>query len=195
MRGAADLKNSVRGAYSEAACQPDRSHPFPVGRAFAEELGYPSELLRRVPQVSVEAFTGVSNVSLFAHLPAGATVLDLGCGAGLDTFIAAERVASGTVFGVDFSWEMLARAQRSCETAAASNVRFVLADAERLPFRGESIDVALVNGIFNLNPGRKQIFSELARVIKRGGEMYAAELLLRAPLPDEMRENSSDWFA
>src|SRR5436309_8412647 len=98
------LRDRVRGAYSIAAERPDQKQAFPVGRTFAESIGYPSDLLASLPSLACDAFAGVSNVSLFADLPMGATVLDLGCGSGTDTLIAARRVgANGKVIGVDFS--------------------------------------------------------------------------------------------
>ena len=138
----------------------------------------------------------MSNVSLFADLPVGATVLDLGCGAGLDTLIAAQRVGSdGKVIGVDFSEAMLARARDAVVESGTTNVELRQADAEQLPIRDGEIDVALVNGIFNLNPARDAIFHELARVVRPGGAVYAAELILSQPLPPETRINEADWFA
>src|SRR5574340_1038337 len=86
------LRAKVRDAYSSAAERPQEKHAFPVGRGFAESVGYPAGLLASLPSVCVEAFAGVSNVSLFADIAEGATVLDLGCGAGMDTLIAARRV-------------------------------------------------------------------------------------------------------
>jgi 2-polyprenyl-3-methyl-5-hydroxy-6-metoxy-1,4-benzoquinol methylase len=116
----ARLREMVRGAYSAAAEQPEEKHAFPVGRQFGESIGYPAELLARLPSVACDAFAGVSNVSLFADLPPGATVLDLGCGAGLDTLIAAQRVGTaGKVIGVDFSEAMLARARDAVSTPAS----------------------------------------------------------------------------
>ncbi|MGH9358572.1 MAG: methyltransferase domain-containing protein [Terriglobia bacterium] len=98
------LREMVCGAYSAAAEQPQEKHAFPVGKQFSERLGYPVALLASLPNVACDAFAGVSNVSVFADLPVGATVLDLGCGAGLDTLIVAQRVGSaGKVIGVDFS--------------------------------------------------------------------------------------------
>lgn len=119
----AQLREMVCGAYSASAEQPREKHAFPVGRQFAESLGYPTELLASLPSVACDAFAGVSNVSLFADLPVGATVLDLGCGAGLDTLIAVQRVGSaGKVIGVDFSEAMLTRARHRDRV---SNVLFV----------------------------------------------------------------------
>jgi arsenite methyltransferase len=106
-----DLLDKVRIAYSAAAEMPQEKHAFLVGRAFAETLVYPAELLDRLPAVASDAFAGVSNVSVFAEIPSGATILDLGCGAGLDALIAARRVGlGGKVIAVDFSTAMLVRA-------------------------------------------------------------------------------------
>jgi arsenite methyltransferase len=191
-----DLRGKVCGAYSAAAVKPQDKHPFPVGRAFAESLGYPASLLDSLPSISSAAFVGVSNVSGFAQIPAGAAVLDLGCGAGLDSLIAARRAAPlGRVLGLDFSTPMLHRARQAAIEAAIPNVSFAYADAERLPLDDASMDVALVNGIFNLNPARAAIFGELARVLRPGGAVYAAELVLSAALPALVHHTDADWFA
>lgn len=190
------LRDAVREAYSAIAERPQDEHPIPVGRHLAENLGYPKELLEAMPSVSVDAFVGVSNVSLFADIPPGATVLDLGCGAGLDSLIAARRVGpNGKVIGVDFSDAMLARARQGAKELKADNVDFYRSDSESLPLENDSIDVALVNGIFNLNPDRDAIFRELARVVRTGGAVYTAELILREPLPEDAKKNEINWFA
>jgi len=190
------LRDRVRGAYSVAAEHPDQKHAFPVGRTFAESIGYPSDLLASLPSVAFDAFAGVSNVSLFAEVPVGATVLDLGCGSGTDTLIAARRVgASGKVIGVDFSGSMLSRARQAVSESGIVSVELRESEAQRLPIADGEIDVAIVNGIFNLNPAREAIFRELARVVRPAGTVYAAELILSQPLPLEARANESDWFA
>lgn len=190
------LREGVRRAYSAAAERPQDEHPFPVGRRFAESLGYPLDRLAALPSASVDAFSGVSNVAVFADIPAGATVLDLGCGAGLDSLLAARRVGlQGRVIGVDFSEAMLARARHAAAEAGVGNAEFYPADAESLPLADDVIDVALVNGIFNLNPARAAILRELARVVRPGGGVYAAELILRESLPREIQESESNWFA
>ena len=147
------LRNSVREAYSAAAREPPHHHAFPVGREFAESIGYPRDVLEKMPAASVEAFSGVSSLSVFAEIARGNTVLDLGCGAGLDSLIAATRTGpDGIVVGVDFSAAMLERAIGAVHEAGLANATFCRADAEALPIKRASIDVALVNGIFNLNP-------------------------------------------
>jgi ubiquinone/menaquinone biosynthesis C-methylase UbiE len=162
-------------------------------------------LLRDLPADAAEAFCGVSNVSVFGEIPEGATVLDLGCGAGLDTLIAATRTSpSGKVIAVDFSETMLERARKAVDKLGAGNVEFHRADAESLPLEDASADVALVNGIFNLNPARGAIFKELARVVRSGGAVYASEIVVRdlprvikpaVRLIRSFQRNAANWFA
>jgi arsenite methyltransferase len=189
------LRTAVHNAYSSAAERPTQKHAFPVGRVLAERLGYPAEVLNAMPAVAVEAFAGVSNLAVSAQIRAGARVLDLGCGAGLDSLILARRVGpTGRVVGIDFSQAMLARARLGA-TASGLEVTFARGDAEDLPLDAASVDVALVNGIFNLNPGRAAIFQELARVVRRDGSVYSAELVLQEAVskPDHFTE--AEWFA
>lgn len=190
------LRESVRRAYSAVAERPLDEHPFPAGRGFAESLGYPPDLLSSLPSLSVDAFCGVSNVALFAEIPEGSTVLDLGCGAGLDSLIVARRVGPrGKVVGVDFSQAMLARARRGSAEAGVRHLEFYHTEAGTLPFADGQFDIALANGIFNLNPDREAIFRQLARVLRPRGAVYAAELILREPLPPEVRSSEISWFA
>lgn len=196
MERANELREGVRRAYSEAARNPRGEHPFPVGREFAESLGYPCSVLDSLPSEAVDAFSGVSNVAVFASLTENATVLDLGCGAGMDSLIAARHVGpGGRVVGIDFSTAMLERAKRAVDSSGVGNTSIVRAVAERLPLGDGTIDVALVNGIFNLNPARAEIFRELARVVAPGGAVYAAELILKEPLPSDVRHDETSWFA
>ena len=191
-----NLREGVRRAYSQAAERPGDEHPFPVGREFAESVGYPPALLESLPAVSVDVFAGVSNVAWFADIPPAATVLDLGCGGGLDSIVAAQRTGlRGKVIAIDFSESMLARARRGASEAGIHNIKFDLGAAERLPVDDCSVDVALINGILNLSPTRSDIFRELARVVKPGGAVYAAELILRETLPPNVQADETNWFA
>ncbi len=195
-RRAPELRRSVCAAYSAAALAPFEEHAFPVGREFAVSLGYPADVVNALPATAVDAFTGVSAVSLFADIPNGAVVLDLGCGAGLDSLIAARRAGSeGRVVGVDFSAAMLARARESARQAGIDRAVYAQAGAEQLPLADRSIDIALVNGIFNLNPKRSEIFREIGRVVRDDGAVYAAEIVLREPLPPDRKKSEADWFA
>lgn len=190
------LEAAVREAYSAAAQSPKDEHPFPVGRKFAESIGYPAELLDKLPESAVDAFAGVANLSILAPIAGASRALDLGCGAGMDSLIAAHRVGpEGFVVGLDFSAPMLERARQAAAAAGVANVGFCLGNAGAMPFRDGAFDLALVNGIFNLNPARELIFGELARVIRPGGLVYAAELVVGQWLPAESRANIRSWFA
>ena len=193
---AEELRRSVLAAYSMAAEQPEARHPFPVGRLFAESIGYPVDLLSQIPSAALEAFAGVSSVALFAEVPPNSVVLDLGCGAGLDSLILSRRLGdAGKVVGLDFSVTMLHRANSAATAARAENILFCQADAESIPLGDGAIDLAIVNGIFNLNPVREDIFRELARCLRPGGQVYGAELILREPLPSDLKMGEANWFA
>ncbi|HKF77989.1 MAG TPA: methyltransferase domain-containing protein [Candidatus Dormibacteraeota bacterium] len=190
-----DRRAAVRDAYSAAARDPHGEHPFTIGRALALGVGYPAQMLDRVPDAAVAAFAGVAAVSVHAELRPSDRVLDLGCGAGLDALTAAARLRQrGEVVGIDFSADMLRCAQRARGADDAGRLVLCCASAEALPLQDGSVDVALVNGVFNLNPARHAIFDELARVVRPGGRVYAAELILQVPLPpSEM--TAASWFA
>ena len=117
----------------------------------------------------------------------------IGTGAGLDSLLAARRAAQ--VIGVDFSPQMLKRASAAAAEAGTGNVEFREGAAESLPLENASMDVALINGIFNLNPRRTEIFEQLARVLRRGGEAFVAELILKAPTQPSAEYSDADWFS
>ena len=186
-----DLRTEVRKVYSGIADHPADDHPIPVGRALAEAVGYPVAMLDSLPADAADAFAGVSYLWGFAEIPEGGHVLDLGCGAGLDALIASGR--SEQVIGVDFSDSMLARARKAASDAGAVNLELLRGDAEAIPVGDRAVDCALVNGIFNLNAARAEIFSELARVIRPGGRAFVAELILTDGA--SASADKSDWFS
>lgn len=192
----ATLRQGVREAYSQAASNPGGQHPFPVGAEFARSLGYAEELLAWAPAESLESFAGVSNVAVFAELPDSSRVVDLGCGSGLDSLVASQRVGpAGRVVGVDFSDAMLSRANTSKRRLGLNNLALIQSAAEQLPLRSSWADSVLVNGIFNLNPFRDLIFQEIARILKPGGTVFGAELVLQAPLDRRERRGAESWFS
>ncbi|MBE7541403.1 MAG: class I SAM-dependent methyltransferase [Bryobacteraceae bacterium] len=178
-----ELREGVRAAYSRAAAAPGEKHPFPVGAELAESLGYARPLLNDHP-LAADAFAGVSCLPGFVEVDGRMTVLDVGCGAGLDSLAIGPRVKR--MVGLDFSAEMLAR--------ASAHLAVVQGDAERMPFADGAFDTAIANGIFNLNPRRAEIFAELARVVRPGGRVWGAELILTGALDEEARSRAS-WFA
>src|SRR2546427_4427752 len=129
------LKSEIKKTYASVSQEPEKDFVFPTGRAWAADLGYPPELLARVPETSAESFAGVANPFSLGPLQAGERVLDLGCGAGTDTLVAAQMVGpGGSVVGIDMTPEMLAKARASAAELDVSNVEFVEGEVESLPF-------------------------------------------------------------
>ena len=187
------LRAEIRKTYAAVSQEPDRDFIFPTGRAWAEDLGYPPELAN-VPESAVESFAGVANPFSLGRLEPGETVLDVGSGAGTDSLVAAQMVgADGSVTGIDMTPEMLAKAQAAAHEAGATNVTFLEADAERLPFADASFDVVISNGVIDLIPDKEAVFSELYRVLRPGGRMQVADVTIQVPVSAEGRRNIDLW--
>ncbi len=190
-----ELRAAVVRCYSDVGARPDGAFPFRVGRAFAEALGYPAAVLDQVPATATEAFTGVSCPPLRAEVHPGETVVDLGCGAGLDVLLLARAVGqAGAVIGVDSSPIMAERARQGVALAGVANARIVLATAEDTGLPSASADCVIANGILNLSVDKRAIVREVARVLKPGGRFFLTEITLTAPLPEGSVEEIDDWF-
>jgi len=167
---------------------------FPTGRAWAEDLGYPAELLARVPETSCESFAGVANPFSLGVLDPGEDVLDIGCGAGMDTLVAAQMVgADGYVTGIDMTPDMAAKARRSVAEMGLANVTIVDGSAEELPFADAGFDVVISNGVIDLIPDKEAVFSEIARVLRPGGRIQLADVTIQQPVSEEGRRNIDLW--
>lgn len=189
------LRAAVAERFGHVATQPDARFNFPVGRAFAEAVGYPANLLDALPAAASASFTGVTALPRWTDLRAGEVVLDLGCGAGLDSLIAAQAVGpEGRVQGIDLSREMIELARRNAEDAGVANVSFRCAAVEDLPQATDSVDVAIANGVFNLAPEKERAAAEVARVLRPGGRLIAAEIVLSSDIPRSERATLDDWF-
>ena len=187
------LKNEIKNTYASVSEEPGRDFIFPTGRAWAEDLGYPNELAN-VPETAVESFAGVANPWELGRLAAGERVLDLGSGAGTDALVAAQMVGrNGSVTGVDMTPQMLAKAATAAFEMGATNVRFVAAEAEELPFDDECFDVVISNGVIDLIPDKDAVFSQLFRVLVPGGRLQLADVTIQNPVSAEGRRNIDLW--
>jgi ubiquinone/menaquinone biosynthesis C-methylase UbiE len=147
-----------------------------------------------VPETAAESFAGVANPFTLGRLEPGERVLDLGCGAGTDSLVAAQMVGpEGSVTGIDMTPEMLAKARRAGEELGAGNVEFLEAEAERLPFPDASFDVVISNGVIDLIPDKDAVFSELHRVLRPGGRLQVADVTIQNPVSEEGRRNIDLW--
>lgn len=190
-----DIKHAVREKYSQVASTPGAKFNFPVGRKFAESVGYPSELLDKLPPSMWESFTGAGNPQPYIDIKPGEKVLDLGCGAGLDLYLYAQAAGfDGKAYGLDLSQEMIAKARGNMELLNARNVEFFCAPADKIPLPDKSVDIVTANGIYNLSPDKNAVIREAARVLRPGGRTVFAEIVLKSGLPEEMRKNINDWF-
>jgi SAM-dependent methyltransferase len=187
------LKSEIRNTYASVSQEPERDFIFPTGRGWAQDLGYPRELAN-VPEAAVESFAGVANPWELGRLSAGERVLDLGCGAGTDSLVAAQMVGpEGSVIGIDMTPEMLAKAHRAAAEMGAANVEFVEGEIELLPFADESVDVVISNGVIDLLPDKDTVFAEIYRVLRPGGRIQFADVTIQQPVSEEGKRNIDLW--
>jgi arsenite methyltransferase len=187
------LKSEIKKTYASVSQEPEKDFVFPTGRAWAEDLGYPSELTQ-VPDSAVESFAGVANPFSLGRLEPGERVLDLGSGAGTDSLVAAVMVGGrGSVTGIDMTPEMLAKARRAAAEAGLDNVGFVEGEGEHLPFEDESFDVLISNGVIDLIPDKDAVFAEIYRVLAPGGRIQVADVTIQRPVSDEGKRNIDLW--
>ena len=190
-----EIKSAVAERYGLVAARPGRKFNFPVGRSFAESVGYDPAMLDRLPSGMWESFAGAGNPQGYVDVQSGERVLDLGCGAGLDLSIYARNVGpNGRLFGLDLSEPMLEKARRNLVAVGVSNVKWLHAPADAIPLPDNSIDLVTANGIYNLSPDKDAVMREVARVLRPGGRTIFAEIVLKSELACEVRREINDWF-
>jgi len=190
---AEEVREKVRERYSDVAKKTSSSGGCcgsPGKEAvMSQAIGYSPEELGAIP-AEANLGVGCGNPTAFAEIRRGDTVLDLGSGAGIDCFLAANATGpTGRVIGVDMTDEMLDRARKNAERGGYSNVEFRKGVIENLPVPDSSVDVVISNCVINLSPDKARVFSEIHRVLKPGGRMLVSDIVLAAPLPDEVRNN------
>lgn len=191
----AQIRDAVAERYSLVADAPGAKIGFPVGAAFARAVGYDPALLDALPAALTDSFTGAGNPQPFIDLGEGEAVLDLGCGAGLDLLHYARLVGpTGKVIGLDLSPSMLAKARANLASQGVTNGAFLHAPADAIPLPDSGVDLVTANGIFNLAPDKDAVMREAHRVLRKGGRLIFAEIVLRQELPAEARRTIDDWF-
>lgn len=190
-----ELRAEVRAKYREVAAHPDAEHHFHTGRRLASILGYEDEVVSALPDRAVESFAGVGNPFSIRPLGAGERVVDVGSGAGFDSFIAAGLVgATGMVVGVDMTAEMLAKSRATAETlGVADRVEFREGLAESLPIEDGWAGVVISNGVINLCADKRAVFEEIRRVLRPGGVLQFADIANGRPVPAEAMRQIDLW--
>lgn len=191
-----DLEAKVKAMYRTVAETPNAEFHFEMGRALAERLGYAPNDLDRIPTEAIESFAGVGYYFELADLRPGETVVDLGSGSGMDTFIAALKVGeTGKVFGVDMTDEQLGKADRLRLRSGFVRVKYVKGYIDDVPLPDGIADVVISNGVINLAVDKAAVFAEAARVLRPGGRFAISDIITDVQLPDGITCNTTLWAA
>lgn len=193
-----EIKEVVKGRYAQLAKQDQESCCSSCGGgvsplAQAEAIGYLRKDLADIPEETIMGL-GCGNPTAMADLEAGEVVLDLGSGAGVDVFLAANKVGpTGKAIGVDMTKEMVDKAKGIARSHGYHNVEFRLGEMERLPVGDDSVDIVISNCVINLSPDKSKVFQEAYRVLKPKGRLIVSDLVSEGELPDEMKDDPNAW--
>ena len=188
------LREQVREKYREVALDPRRTFHFHTGRQLAARCGYEAAPVDALPDRAVESFSGVGNPFSLRRLRPGERIVDVGSGAGFDSFIAAGQVGpDGRVVGVDMTAEMLAKARASAQALGLDQVEFREGLAEQLPVADGWADTVISNGVINLCPDKKAVFAEIRRVLRPGGRLQFADIANGRPVPPGALRDIDLW--
>ena len=190
----AALRREIQAEYALVAREPHRGFHFHTGRPLARLLGYDNAWLDGIPESAIESLAGTGNPFAIDPLRVGERVVDVGCGAGIDSLIAARMVgADGAVIGVDMTIEMLDKARAGAAAMSAQNVEFREGFAESLPVPDAWADVVISNGVINLFPDKLAALHEMARVLKPGGRLQIGDILVEKAVPQSAKRDIDLW--
>ncbi len=191
------IRQGIKEKYSRvAAAGSGCCFQYPTGKEGMEQQGYLKDLIQDFPQPVLDSFCGVGNPFSLGAIEKGDAVLDIGCGAGVDTLMAARMVGpKGRVVGLDVTEEMVQRARANLSLMPPQeNISFQVGDAEALPFPDNEFDVIISNGVFNLTLNKEKALKQALRVLKPGGRLMLADMVLVAELPPEQAGMVANWY-
>ena len=189
------LRAEIQSIYARVAADPSGEFHFHRGPEYAAtRLGYDAAELTKIPRTVTESFAGVGNPHASGPLPAGATVVDIGSGAGTDLLLAAVQVGpTGRAIGVDMTEAMRDRARGGASACGLTHVDVREGEATALPVETESVDVVISNGVLNLVAEKQMAIAEIRRILKPGGRVQIADIVLGVELPEEARRDIDLW--
>lgn len=188
------LRSAIREEYEVVAHEPQRGFHFHTGRPLAKILGYKESWLKGIPESAIESFAGTGNPFSLGEIHAGENVVDVGCGAGIDSFIAGDMVGkNGGVIGVDMTPAMLKKAQQNAIESGMEHVEFREGYGEELPVPDEWADALISNGVLNLMPDKDAGLREMSRVLKRNGRLQIGDILVQKEVPQSAKEDIDLW--
>ena len=189
------IEAGIRQKYAEVAKKPEGHFQYPTGRKGLEALHYSRTLIDRLPDEVASYYCGVGNIFFMGKINAGEHVLDLGCGAGVDTILAAMMAGPhGSAVGVDIVPEMIARAESNLRMTGADHVSFQIAAGSQLPFSDDSFDVVISNGVINLIPDKEGTLAEIHRVLRPGGRLMVADQIAVGSVEQDIQARLATWF-
>jgi SAM-dependent methyltransferase len=188
------LREEIRKTYTDVSTDQEQQFIFPTGRAWAQALGYPEAELARVPDATAQSFAGVANHWTLGRAEPGSVVLDLGCGAGTDLLIAAQMTGpTGRVIGIDMTPAMLEHARDSAQQMGLENVELHESLIESLPLEDASVDIVISNGVIDLVPDKDAVFDEIDRVLRPGGRLQIADVVIHTEVSEDARKRIDLW--
>lgn len=189
-----EIRNTIQNKYAEVSVSVAGKFQYPTGRDGAAALGYDPALIKSSPPGLLESFCGVGNPFSLGRIRQGDAVLDIGCGAGFDLFAASRLVTeSGRVCGVDLTEQMVELAKNNLSGSDISNIEIRNVDSEDIPYADETFDVVISNGVINLSPSKSVCFKEIYRVLKPGGRIQFADVILEKELPPSLSVSLDAW--
>lgn len=189
------IQSGIRNKYVKVATNPEGLFAYPTGRSGIEAQKYDPELVGRLPPAVISSYCGVGNPFSLGTIRKGGTVLDIGCGAGVDTILAAMMAGpAGKAVGIDIVPEMLQRAESNLNMTDLRNVTFKMAPGENLPFKDSEFDIAISNGAINLIPDKEALLKEVLRVLKPGGLLMVADQVAIGGIHKDMKARLANWF-
>lgn len=189
-----EIRNVIRKKYAEVSISADGKFQYPTGRDGANALGYDPAIMQNADLKLLESFCGVGNPFSLGEIRHGDVVLDFGSGGGFDLFVASELVGeSGRVCGIDLTEEMVNRAKDNLTSANITNIKIKKVDSEDIPYADYTFDVVISNGVINLSPSKNICFKEIHRVLKPGGRLQFADVVLENKLPADLSGSLEAW--